>query len=224
MRERLHGKAARFRAIAALQSPGVAEWEGTNSNKLSSSELGTRHALILVLLQIGQLPEMVQSIDPWTAVLCGAGSAGILLLIWVIRHFLQPTVHIEPVQTLLTAAEQKFYEALDAAIDGRLVILSKVRVADLLIVTSASGPARYRVFRSIACKHVDFVLAEAENLQPIAAIELDDSSHQRADRRLRDQLLDDLFEKAAFPLLRFRTAATYSPRLIEERVEEVVEL
>ena len=37
-------------------------------------------------------------------------------------------------------------------------------------------------------------------------------------------MLDDLFEKAAFPLLRFRTAATYSPRLIEERVEEVAEL
>jgi Protein of unknown function (DUF2726) len=167
---------------------------------------------------------MVQSIDPWTAVLCGAGSAGILLLIWVIRHFVQPTVHVEPVQTLLTAAEQKFYEALDAAIDGRLVILSKVRVADLFIITSSNGPARYRVFRSIACKHVDFVLAEAANLQPIAAIELDDSSHQRADRRLRDQLLDDLFEKAAFPLLRFRTAATYSPRLIEARVGEVAEL
>ena len=167
---------------------------------------------------------MAQSIDPWVAVLWGAGSVGILVLIWVIRHFLQPTVQVEAVETLLTAAEQKFYEALDAAIDGRFVILSKVRVADLLIVSSANGTARYRVFRSIACKHVDFVLAEAENLHPIAAIELDDSSHQRADRRLRDQLLDDLFEKAAFPLLRFRTAATYNPRLIEERVGEVAEL
>jgi hypothetical protein len=155
---------------------------------------------------------MVQSIDPWMADLWGAGSAGILVLIWVIRHFLQPTVQVEAVETLLTAAEQKFYEALDAAIDGRFVILSKVRVADLLMVSSANGTARYRVFRSIACKHVDFVLAEAENLHPIAAIELDDSSHQRADRRLRDQLLDDLFEN------------TSSPRLIEERVEEVVEL
>jgi hypothetical protein len=196
------------------RSSGFAEWEGQILKEDLDSEPYNPNELLT----------MVQSIDPWTAVLCGAGSAGILLLIWVIRHFLQPTVYIEPVQTLLTAAEQKFYEALDAAIDGRLLILSKVRVADLLIVTSASGPARYRVFRSIACKHVDFVLAEAANLQPIAAIELDDSSHQRADRRLRDQLLDDLFQKAAFPLLRFRTAATYSPRLIEERVEEVVEL
>jgi hypothetical protein len=37
-------------------------------------------------------------------------------------------------------------------------------------------------------------------------------------------LLDDLFEKAEFPLLRFRAAASYSPKVIEERVEEVVEL
>jgi uncharacterized protein DUF2726 len=166
---------------------------------------------------------MWQSIDPWTAVFFCAGSAGTLLLLWVIRHFLQPRVHVEPVETLLTAAEQKFYEALDAAIDGRFVILSKVRLADLFIVTSTNRSARHRVFRSIACKHVDFVLAEAENLHPVAAIELDDSSHQRADRRLRDQLLDDLFEKAAFPLLRFRTAAAYNPRVIVERVEEVAE-
>ena len=79
-------------------------------------------------------------------------------------------------------------------------------------------------FVQIACKHVDFVLAEIETLHPIAAIELDDSSHQRADRRLRDELLDDLFEKAGFPLLRFRTAASYSARVIEKRVEEVVVL
>jgi Protein of unknown function (DUF2726) len=167
--------------------------------------------------------EMVPFIEPWAIVLCFAGAGLILLLIRVVRYFLQPTVYIEPVDTLLTAAEQKFYEALDAAIDGRLLILSKVRIADLLQVTSVSRSARHRVFLSIACKHVDFVLAEAENLRPLAAIELDDSSHQRADRRLRDELLDDLFEKADFPLLRFPTAAAYSPRMIEARVEDVVQ-
>ncbi len=163
---------------------------------------------------------IVQSIDLWAVVICCAGAAVILLLIRVIRYFLQPTVYVEPVDTLLTAAEQKFYEALDSAIDGRLLILTKVRIADLFQVTSASRSARHRVFQSIACKHVDFVLAEAENLRPLAAIELDDSSHQRADRRLRDELLDDLFQKAAFPLLRFRTASVYSPRMIEQRVEK----
>jgi hypothetical protein len=165
---------------------------------------------------------MVQFIDPWAVVLCFAGAGVILLLIRVVRYFLEPTVYVEPVDTLLTAAEQKFYEALDTAIDGRLLILSKVRIADLFHVTSASPSARLRVFRSIACKHVDFVLAGPEDLRPVAAIELDDSSHQRTDRRLRDKLLDDLFQKAEFPLIRFRTAAAYSPRMIEERVDEAV--
>jgi Protein of unknown function (DUF2726) len=167
---------------------------------------------------------MVQFIDPWAVVLCFAGAGVILFLARVVRHFLQPTVYVEPVDTLLTPTEQKFYEALDRAIDGRLLILSKVRIADLFHVTSASRSARHRVFRSIACKHVDFLLAGAEDLRPVAAIELDDSSHQRADRRLRDKLLDDLFQQAAFPLIRFRAAPAYSPRMIEERVDQVVKI
>ena len=165
----------------------------------------------------------LQSTDPSTvAVLCGAGAVLLLLVAWLVRYFVEPTVYIEPVQSLVTPAEQKFYEALDEAIDGRLMILSKVRVADLLSVTSESGPARQRVFRSIACKHVDFLLVEAQNLRPLAAIELDDSTHRRGDRRKRDALLDDLFQKAELPLLRFKTASAYSPRSIQAQVEEAI--
>jgi hypothetical protein len=165
----------------------------------------------------------VPSIDASTAtVLSCAGTALLLLLAWFVRYISEPTVYIEPVTSLVTPAEQRFYEALDEAIDGRLMIMSKVRVADLLNVTSESRPARHRVFCSIASKHVDFVLVDAQNLRPLAAVELDDSTHQRADRRKRDELLDDLFEKADFPLLRFKTASIYSPRSIEAQVEKTL--
>jgi len=166
---------------------------------------------------------VAQSIDPSTAAIWGgAGMIFLLLLAWFIRFVAEPTVYIEPVESLVTPAEQKFYQALDEAMEGRLMILSKIRVADLLSVTSESPPARYRVFRSIACKHVDFVLADTRNLRPLAAIELDDFTHGRADRRKRDELLNDLFKKAGFPLLRFKTAAYYNPRLIEARIEEAL--
>ena len=165
----------------------------------------------------------LQSTDPSTvAVLSGTIAVLLLLVARLVRYFAEPTVYIEPVQSLVTPAEQKFYEALDEAIDGRLMILSKVRVADLLSVTSESGPARQRVFRSIACKHVDFLLVEAHNLRPLAAIELDDSTHRRGDRRKRDALLDDLFQKAELPLLRFKTASAYSERSIQAQVEEAI--
>jgi very-short-patch-repair endonuclease len=165
----------------------------------------------------------VQSIDPSTATIVGGvGMILLLLLAWFVRYITEPVVYIEPVESLVTAAEQRFYEALDEAVDGRLMILSKVRVADLLSVTSENRSARYRIFRSIASKHVDFVLVEARDLRPLAAIELDDSTHRRRDRRKRDELLDDLFAKAKLPLLRFKTASTYNRRSIEARFEEAL--
>jgi len=165
----------------------------------------------------------VQSIDPSTAaILGGVGVIVLLLLARIVQYITEPTVYIEPVESLVTPAEQRFYEALDEAVDGRLLILSKVRVADLLSVTSESRSARYRVFRSIASKHVDFVLVEAKDLRPLAAIELDDSTHRRLDRRKRDELLDDLFAKANLPLIRFKTASTYNPRSIEAQIEEAL--
>jgi len=165
----------------------------------------------------------VQSIDPSTAaILGGVGVIVLLLLARIVQYITEPTVYIESVESLVTPAEQRFYEALDEAVDGRLLILSKVRVADLLSVTSESRSARYRVFRSIASKHVDFVLVEAKNLRPLAAIELDDSTHRRLDRRKRDELLDDLFAKANLPLIRFKTGSTYNPGSIEAQIEEAL--
>jgi Protein of unknown function (DUF2726) len=165
----------------------------------------------------------IESIDPSTAAMVGSvGMVLLLLLAWFVQYITEPTVYIEPVESLVTPAEQRFYEALDEAVDGRLMILSKVRVADLLSITSESRSARNRIFRSIASKHVDFVLVEAKDLRPLAAIELDDSTHRRSDRRKRDELLDDLFAKAKLPLLRFKTASAYNPRSIEARFEQAL--
>jgi Protein of unknown function (DUF2726) len=165
----------------------------------------------------------VQPVDPSSAAVVGCvGTVLLLLLAWFVRYVSEPRVYVERVESLVTPAEQRFYEALDEAVDGRLMIFSKVRVADLLNVTSESRPARHRVFCSIACKHVDFLLVEPQNLRPLAAIELDDSTHRRVNRRKRDELLDDLFKKAELPLLRFKACSVYSPRWIQAQVEEAL--
>jgi hypothetical protein len=166
---------------------------------------------------------MTFQIDPWIAAAIGLGSAVLILIIaWGVRRLTEPVVYIEAVDSLLTPAEQKFYKALDRGIDGRFAILAKVRVADILNLTSDSGRTRHRIFMSIAYKHIDFVLAEQEDLHPVAAIELDDSSHQRTDRQKRDELLDTLFKRAEFPLIRFPTAAAYDSNAIDRTVREFV--
>jgi hypothetical protein len=141
--------------------------------------------------------------------------------LWTFWRSVEPKVYVSVVESLLTPAEQLFYRSLEIAVVGRLQILCKVRLADLLQVTSSDSKERHRLFRKIAAKHVDFLLAEPGTLEPIVAIELDDSSHERSDRRQRDQLLNELFRVVEFPLLRVKAAGSYSPRQILQAIEEV---
>jgi hypothetical protein len=146
----------------------------------------------------------------------------IIVLIWVFRGSGTPAVYLSVVDSVLTPAEQIFYEQLDLVIDGRLQILCKVRLADLIQVESRHSEERNRVFRRISSKHIDFLLAEPGNLAPVLAIELDDSSHDRPDRRERDEYLQELFETVRFPLLRIKASASYNRRALVDALEQAL--
>ena len=146
----------------------------------------------------------------------------VIVLIWVFRGSGKPAVYLSVVDSLLTPAEKLFYEQLDLVIDGRLQILCKVRLADLIEVESRQPEERNRVFRRIASKHIDFILAEPGTLAPMLAIELDDSSHERADRRERDEYLEELFQTVRFPLLRIKASATYNRRALVDALEQAL--
>jgi Protein of unknown function (DUF2726) len=57
--------------------------------------------------------------------------------------------------------------------------------------------------------HLDFVLADAEGLQPLLVIELDDRSHRRADVRRRDEFKNAAIAAASVPLVRVAAAGRY---------------
>jgi hypothetical protein len=61
----------------------------------------------------------------------------------------------------------------------------------------------WTAFARVSQKHVDFVVASRQTLEALVAIELDDSSHQRGERRKRDDLLNAVFVQAGIPLIRF---------------------
>ena len=100
-----------------------------------------------------------------------------------------------------------------------MLICCKVRLADLLNVTSSDPAERQKLFRRIAAKHVDFVLADPSDLEPFAVIELDDSSHDRSDRRERDLFVDRLFATVRFPIIRVKAAGRYNVRELKEKIE-----
>jgi len=127
------------------------------------------------------------------------------------------------VESLLTQAELRFYLALQAAVGGRLAIMTKVRVADVITVKGDTrSRSRLMAFNRIAAKHIDFVLADPKTLRIVAAVELDDRSHEREDRIARDRFLNRAFEVAGVPLLRLRVARQYAPAELRRLLADAV--
>lgn len=122
---------------------------------------------------------------------------------------------------LVTKAEFRFYRALQRAVGGSYTIFAMVRIADLLEVDS--GTKNYRSwFNKIVGKHIDFVLCDERTLEPVLAIELDDSSHQRADRIERDNFVDHAMESAGLPILRIPVTRSYDSGEIRDQIDELI--
>ena len=110
----------------------------------------------------------------------------------------------------LSPAEHSFYLVLKHITADKALICPKVSLSDLFYVKS-SDPSKFRTYTNkIDRKHVDFLLCDTKTLRPVVGIELDDKSHQRSDRRARDQFVENVYTAAKLPLVRFPVRRSYS--------------
>lgn len=126
--------------------------------------------------------------------------------------------------TLFTPAERSFFGVLQQAVaTDNLLVFGKVRVAD--VVTPEKGMTRsawQTAFNKISAKHFDFILCNQDDLSVVCAIELDDSSHNNAKQKSRDQLLESACESANFPLIRVPAKQSYSIESIKLSLQTVL--
>lgn len=121
--------------------------------------------------------------------------------------------------TLFTAAEFRFLDALRKSLPCGLEIFAKVRVADVLQPVQSLDPKAWRAaFNQITGKHLDFVLCDRESGCLVCAIELNDRSHERKERRERDQLIASACAGAGFPLIMIPVARNYDPESIRATI------
>lgn len=123
------------------------------------------------------------------------------------------TLEYESCGALLTRAEAAFYpvlvEAAKAGPEGCLV-MCKVRLGDLVRPRRGLNRSRSTTLRNRANqKHVDFVVVLASDFGVVAAVELDDSSHQRKDRQERDGFVDGALEAAGVRMVRVKWGRGY---------------
>jgi hypothetical protein len=152
-------------------------------------------------------------------VLTVLAAVGIVLLVAFLRHCARARrLPYFSREFLLTQGEAAFYQVLRKAVPEGLSLCFKVRLCDLI---DCAPDARQKGFWSkIAQKHIDFVLVEAADTAIRLAIELDDRSHDRKDRRDRDAFVDGALAVAGIPILRVPAAAEYDPKQIRGLLDE----
>jgi hypothetical protein len=122
-------------------------------------------------------------------------------------------------ETLITAAERSFLGVLEQAVGDRFRIYAQVRLADLLSVRPGIDKShRATAQNKINSKHADYVLCDKQTLEILCAIELDDSSHKRENRKVRDVFMEDACASAGLPLARFPAKSAYPVHEVQKSI------
>ena len=146
--------------------------------------------------------------------------AGVLLLAFFLRRAKPEELPYFARGYLLSKGEHVFYQALRKALPPGLAVMMKVRLSDVINCSGAAWKAGYG--SRISQKHLDFVLIDATSTAVRLVVELDDRTHQRKDRRLRDEFVDRALGTAGVPVLHVPAAASYDPVRVKAAVVELL--
>ncbi len=121
----------------------------------------------------------------------------------------------------LTRAEHECYDALVEAVGAEYHIFAQVHLPTLVDHT-VRGQDWRAALAHINRKSVDFVLCDKAYLSPKLAIELDDKSHERADRQERDREVERILREAGVSLLRLENRGSFSPSELAQKIKETL--
>ena len=122
------------------------------------------------------------------------------------------------VDEFLSPAEYNFFFNLKAVAGDSVHVFSKVKLSDLFYAKAGDFENNRSYTNRIDRKHIDFLLCDGKMLKPLLAIELDDKSHQRADRQERDDFVNHVFEAAQLPLMHISVQRGYSQNELKAKI------
>jgi Protein of unknown function (DUF2726). len=112
---------------------------------------------------------------------------------------------------LFSPTEEDFFFALLYATKNQYFVFPKVRLGDILDIQHGISPQRRNhAFNLIKAKHIDFIIINRDTLKIEWAIELDDSSHDRPDRRWRDDFVNTALGTADIKIQHFKARMAYN--------------
>ena len=118
----------------------------------------------------------------------------------------------------MTPSELSFYKTLHEAVNG-CVIIPQAHIS-MFLDHRVKGQNWKAAFSRINGKSVDFLIC-TNDMKPLIAIELDDSTHDQPDRKNRDEFVNSIIMSANMPLLRFKTGE-WNSDIIKHRITQAL--
>lgn len=122
---------------------------------------------------------------------------------------------------IMTKREEKFFLLLNEIFRDKCYIIPQVHLSALL-EHRVKGQNWKGAFSHINGKSVDYVLLRSRDLSVLCAVELDDSTHDNAERIERDREVGWMLGLADIPLVRLRTPENMSKQEIVDSFAEVI--
>lgn len=116
-------------------------------------------------------------------------------------------------ESQITASESNFLTVLQKVIGDEYIIATQVPISSIVSANNSD----YAYFNKIKAKTIDYVLFTKER-KPYLAIELDDRSHFRWDRRRRDEFVNNLMKEVGLRLLRVRASYSYDENYLKNQI------
>lgn len=155
------------------------------------------------------------------------GALLILAVIWLsksksskIKGDDLPIWPFEPMP-LMSDSEVLFFKKLTAALPEYL-IFSQVQLSRIIEPSDEVGSERQFWFNRVCRQSVDFLLVDKDAQTVLAAIELDDWTHESQARQKQDAKKDKALASAGIPIIRFHAEGIPSVEMIRHDVISVV--
>jgi hypothetical protein len=110
---------------------------------------------------------------------------------------------------LMTPSELNFYRIIERINKDKYFIIPQVSLAKLVSVDEREIMKK-TYHNKIDRKSVDFAVFNKDNFEPLYVIELDDRTHNKWDRYIRDKWVDEVMNKVGIKILHIQSSPTYT--------------
>lgn len=118
--------------------------------------------------------------------------------------------------SLLSVPEQDFYHVLSQVVsDKHMIVIQPAYITFIDKKTMTS-------YRNELFRVADFLIADRFTFKPLLVIELNDASHKRADRQLRDEKMSAILKNAGLPLLVVAQSAYYDAKELKKYINKLI--